>query len=150
MLKLLLWTKGANACWRSWRESSGEKMHKRVKRLGAPFDEIYAVQYPRLSWYVHAGLTGVSGLKLESFTALCGVALKSSTDSYEQILLAVIEEFKIGKADDKIKEKLTASKFLPFTNGMAEAEEFSESPSARPFQPASVGFVGPSYFAVQK
>lgn len=102
---------------------SGKKMHERVNYLGSPFDQIYAVEYPRLSWCVHAGLTGVSALRLESFTALCGVALKSSTDSYEQILLAVIEEFRIGKADDKIKQKLMAAKFLPFTSGKAEAEE---------------------------
>jgi hypothetical protein len=103
---------------------SGMKLWKRVKLLGSPFDETYHVEYPRLSWYVHAGLTGITNLKAETFLALCGVALKSSTDSYEQILLAVVDEFKIGKADQKIKDKLVAAKLLPFTNSKEEAELF--------------------------
>jgi hypothetical protein len=103
---------------------SGQKLYKRVECLGAPFKEIYEVQYPRLSWYVHSGLTGVMGLKKATFVAMCGVALKSSTDSFEIILLRVIDEFKIGMADEKIKKKLAAAKLLPFTNSQHEAEEF--------------------------
>lgn len=106
---------------------SGIKLAKRVELLGAPFDERYAVEYPRLSWYVHAGLTGVANLEAGAFLALCGVALRSSTDSYEQILLAMIDEFKIGKADQKIKDKLNVAKLLPFTNSKEEAERFFNS-----------------------
>lgn len=102
---------------------SGEKMVERVKRLGAYFEEIYAVEYPRLSWYVHAGLTGVSFLKTDTFFALCGVALHSSTESYEQILLAMIDEFKIGKADDKVRDKIKAARLVPFAGNQAEAEQ---------------------------
>jgi hypothetical protein len=101
---------------------SGEKLFERVMRLGSPFEEIYAVEYPRLSWYVHAGLTGISGLKADTFFALCGVALNSSATSYEQILLAMIDEFKIGKADDRIRDKLKAARLLPFAGNQAEAE----------------------------
>lgn len=103
---------------------SCEKLHERVKSLGSPFDEKYEFEYPRLSWYVHAGLTGIAGMKTETFTYLCGVALKSSTDSYEEILLGIIDELKIEKADHTIKNKLTVAKLLPFTNSKAEAEVF--------------------------
>jgi hypothetical protein len=71
---------------------------------------------------VHSGLTGIVNLKLETFTAMCGVAIASSANSYESILLSVIEEFKIGKADEKIKGKLMAAKFAAFSEDQAEAD----------------------------
>jgi hypothetical protein len=101
---------------------SGKKLPDRVNLLGAPFEELYAVEYPRLSWYVHSGLTGVSGLRADSYYALCGVALKSSTDSYEQILLAIIDEYRIGRADDSIRQKIRAARLAPFASNQAEAD----------------------------
>ena len=103
---------------------SGKKMYERVELLGAPFEEMYQVEYPRLSWYVHSGLTGVMGLKRETFVAMCGAAFKSSVDSFEIILLRVIKEFQLEKGNDKIKDKLKAAKLLPFMNSQEEAEEF--------------------------
>ena len=41
---------------------SGLDLSERAKLLGDPFDEMYNFQYPRLSWYSHAGLTGVINL----------------------------------------------------------------------------------------
>jgi hypothetical protein len=89
---------------------SGKKLPKRVECLGEPYKEIYQVQYPRLSWYVHSGLTGVMGLKKDTFVAMCGVAFKSSVDSFEIILLRLIDEFKLEKPNEKIKDKLKAAK----------------------------------------
>jgi|HubBroStandDraft_1064217.scaffolds.fasta_scaffold00874_5 hypothetical protein len=45
---------------------SGMDLSKRVALLQAPFDEIYEVGYPELSWYVHSGLTGFVNLQAES------------------------------------------------------------------------------------
>jgi phosphorylcholine metabolism protein LicD len=103
---------------------SGKKFPERVKCLGEPYKEIYQVQYPRLSWYVHSGLTGVMGLKKDTFVAMCGVAFKSSVDSFEMILLRVIKEFQLEKGNEKIKDKLKAAKLVPFTNSPEEAEKF--------------------------
>jgi hypothetical protein len=101
---------------------SGRTLKGRAELLGTKYEEIYEVEQPRLSWQIHSGLTGIANLKLETFTAMCGVALASCADSYEGILLSVIEEFKIGKADEKIKAKLLAAKFAAFAKDQAEAE----------------------------
>lgn len=108
------------------RHWSGKKIGERVKLLGAPFNETYEVQYPQLSWHIHAGLTGVANLNADTFTAICGAANKSSTDSYEHILQSMIEEFKISIADPKIKNKLEVAKLLPFTKTTQEAKSLMQ------------------------
>ena len=105
---------------------SGLKMSKRVALLKSPFEEIYEVHYPRLSWYVHSGLTGVVNLKPETFTVLCGVGFKIAADSYWELLCGVIREFKIAKANEKIEKKLKLAKLLPFTDTPDEAERLLE------------------------
>jgi len=106
---------------------SGLRLSERVALLSTPFNEIYEVHYPRLSWYVHSGLTGAVNLKAETFTILCAVAYKVAADSYWELLLAMINEFKIAKASEKIEEKLKAAKLLPFTDTPAEAEQLFRS-----------------------
>ncbi|MGO9340396.1 MAG: hypothetical protein ACLPY1_23220 [Terracidiphilus sp.] len=93
----------------------------RSELLGHPYDETYEVEQPRMSWQVHSGLTGVANLKAETFTHMAGVGIGSCIKSYETILSAVIDEFKIDKADDKIKGKLEVSKLLPFADDDKEA-----------------------------
>jgi hypothetical protein len=51
---------------------SGRDLRSRVALLNAPFEEIYDVHYPSLSWQVHSGLTGVINLQAETFTLICG------------------------------------------------------------------------------
>jgi len=67
---------------------SGLKLGVRVKQLGDPFDAIYEVQYPRLSWSVHSGLTGIVNLKAETFAHMCADAFKLSADAYCEVLKA--------------------------------------------------------------
>jgi len=95
----------------------------RATLLKSPFDEIYSVNYPQLSWYVHSGLTGIINLQAETFTLLCGIAFKLSAESYQELLRAMIREFKIGKATEKIEERLTGAKILPFTDNPQQAEQ---------------------------
>lgn len=102
---------------------SGMKLPDRVAQLGAPLDEIYELNYPHLSWQVHSGLTGVVNLKAETFTLMCGQSFMLAADAYQEILLAMIDEFRIEKADDKIKGKLKAARMLPFTDSPDQAKQ---------------------------
>ncbi len=97
------------------------KMANRVKDLGAPFDELHAVEYPRLSWYVHSGLTGVANLSRESFELMAGIAFTITVKSHAEILTAVIRGFKLDKADPKIMERMDYAKMVPWTEGEQQA-----------------------------
>jgi hypothetical protein len=101
---------------------SGLQMQRRAELVKSPLQEIYEVKYPLLSWYVHSGLTGVVNLNAESFTVLCGVAFQIVTEAYRELLLTVIREFKIAKADEKIEGKLEVAKYLPFTDTPEQVE----------------------------
>lgn len=90
---------------------------------GLEYEEIYEVEQPRMSWQVHSGLTGVANLKAETFTYMAGVGMASCIKSYEVILNAMIDEFKIGMADGKIKKKLAVSKLLPWADDPAQAQQ---------------------------
>jgi hypothetical protein len=100
---------------------SGLDLARRVVLLKAPFDEIYEVEYPELSWYVHSGLTGFVNLKAESFNMLAGKQNKLAGECYIVLLTAIIDEFGIAKADAKVKNKLKLAKMLPFTDGPEQA-----------------------------
>jgi hypothetical protein len=102
---------------------SGMRLPGKVKLLNHPLQEIYEVHYPYLSWQVHSGLTGVVNLKAETFTLMCGQAFKLAVDSYLEILSAMIDEFKIEKADRKIKGKMKAARLLPFTETPEQADQ---------------------------
>ena len=94
---------------------SSKDLSQRAALLGDPFDEMYNSQYPRLSWYVHSGLTGVLNLPSEFFPMVHGYALSLCMSCYSQILESVIHEFKIHLADDKIHKTLKYATLLPFT-----------------------------------
>jgi hypothetical protein len=100
---------------------SGKNLSERVALLGAPFDEIYNVEYPELSWYVHSDLTGFVNLKAESFNMLAAKQNKLAGECYIVLLTAIINEFSIEKADSKVKNKLKLAKMLPFTDGSEQA-----------------------------
>ena len=95
---------------------SGMNLAQRVALLKSPFDRIYAVEYPTLSWHVHSGMTAVMGLKAETFTLLCGCAFRLAAESYSEILSTVIRHFNLDKADEKIEKKLNVAKLLPFAD----------------------------------
>jgi len=101
---------------------SGLRLSQRVALLKAPFDEIYEVNYPELSWYVHAGLTGFVNLQAKTFDMLAAKQNKLAAECYIVLLTAIIDEFGIEKADAKIKNKLKLANMLPFTDGPDEAQ----------------------------
>jgi len=88
---------------------------RRTELLGEPFDETYKFQYPRMSWYVHAGLTGVVNLPAEFFPTVHGYALVMAITCYSQILESVIHEMKINLVHDKIHKALRLATLLPFS-----------------------------------
>ncbi len=110
-LRKSIWSKPAdNYHW------TGLRFADRVSQLGAPMDRIYEVDYPRLSWYVHSGVTGVINLKSETFVHLCANAFSLAADSYREVLEVIIRKFRIDKAISKIDFKLYAAKAFPFND----------------------------------
>jgi len=100
---------------------------ERVEVLKGELEELHAVNYPQLSLYVHSGMTGIVNLEKESFRALAAIAFTVILKSYMILMTAVIDEFKISKASEKIKRKMTLAKMLPFTDGRAEAEALAHA-----------------------
>jgi uncharacterized protein DUF5677 len=112
-----LWPGVKSSDLRHWADLN---LAKRVELLEAPFDELHAVNYPQLSLYVHSGMTGIVSLGKESFRALAAVAFTVVLQSYMVLMTAIIDEFRISSANDKIKDKMMLAKMLPFTDGPAE------------------------------
>jgi hypothetical protein len=95
---------------------SGKNLRERTVLLGHPFDEVYEVKYPQMSWYTHsAGQTGFD-LKRETYPKLAGVYFELAAMCYMVILATIIEEFKLATADDKIKNKMRYAQMMPFTD----------------------------------
>jgi hypothetical protein len=121
----------AKALWpanyRNVAHWSALKLEKRIEKLGAPFTQIYAVNYPQLSWYAHPGMTGILNLEKESFRMLAGVAFTVMAETYMIVLATVVKHFQIDKANDKITDMMTLAKMLPFTEGSAQAEELQRA-----------------------
>ena len=115
-----LWREESSAKQRSKRKPlkhwSGMNLKERTAKLGQPFDEIYEVKYPQMSWYTHAsGLTGFD-LKRETYALLAGIYFELASMCYMVLLTRVIEEFKLAIADDKIESKMRYAKMMPFTD----------------------------------
>src|SRR5260370_19257864 len=98
---------------RHWSELN---LRARAKLLKAPFEEIYEVRYPELSWYTHAaGLTGFN-LKSETFLMLAGCQFALAARCYALLLTAILDEFRLTKADARIKSHLKYANRVPFTD----------------------------------
>jgi hypothetical protein len=111
----ILWPpKSPTAKPRELKHWSGHDLSQRARLLGEPFNELYNSQYPRLSWYVHSGLTGVLYQSSEFFPMVHGYALSLSMSCYSIILETVIREMKIHLADAKILDTLKYATLLPF------------------------------------
>jgi hypothetical protein len=106
---------------------SGMNLRQRVEKLKAPFDQVYEVEYPRLSWATHAGLVGVTNLDADAFVAICGNALGIAANAYEEVLHAVIKEFKIDKGVEQIHDKLRLAKMVSFTANLEQARLFQQA-----------------------
>ncbi len=106
---------------------SGLRMGDRVALLNAPFDQLYEIDYPRLSWYTHPGLTGIANLNPETFTYMCSYAFKLAVDAYTEILQTAIRKFNIAKINENIEHKLKIAKILPFTDNPDHVDMLTRS-----------------------
>ena len=106
---------------------SGMNLKERVMYLKGQYEEIYEVRYPQMSWYTHA--SGVSGftLKASSFELLAGSHFALTADIYMIVLAAVIAEFQIEKADNKVLKRMKLAHQLPFTDTDAEAADLEKA-----------------------
>jgi len=88
----------------------------RTAKLGHPFDEVYEVKYPQMSWYTHsAGLAGFD-IKQKTYALVAGIYFELASMCYMVLLTSVIEKFKLAIADDKIKSKMRYAQMMPFTD----------------------------------
>jgi hypothetical protein len=113
-----LWPGVKNSDIRHWSLMS---LPERAAVLKAPFEQVHAVNYPQLSWFVHSGLTGIVSVKKETFGTFAGVAFTLAAECYMVIMADVIDALKVAKANGKIKEMMTLAKMLPFTDGAEQA-----------------------------
>jgi hypothetical protein len=96
-------------------------------RKGSPSMKSTKINYAQLSWYVHSGIVGVANLGATTFALLAGLAFNIAMESYMEILTAIIDEFKIIKADPKLKDKMMLAKLLPFTDTPQEASRLQRA-----------------------
>lgn len=101
---------------------SGKDLRTRVADLAPPYLELHRLNYRRLSWYAHAGLTGVFNLEKEAFVAVAATSLQIAAESYSDILSAIITELQLVKIESKINDKLRYARVLAFTDSPEEAE----------------------------
>ena len=109
---------------------SGLTLEGRANMLKAPFDEIYAMDYSRISWYAHPGLTGIINIPAVTFIHLCAYAFHLTAKAYQECLLTIIKEFKLSIANDKIEKLLILAKQLPFTDTPEQVEALTRIATA--------------------
>lgn len=110
--------------------SGVDRLGDRAAQLKGPFDQIYEVDYARLSWFAHPGLTGIVNVNAETFIHLCAYAFHIAATAYGESLLSMIREFKISKANTQIESLLRLAKELPFTDTPEQAEILTQMRSA--------------------
>ncbi len=101
---------------------SGKDLRTRVSDLQPPYGELHRLNYRRLSWYAHAGLTGVFNLEKDAFVAVAATSLQIAAESYSDILRGIISELQLAKVDPKINSKLDYARMLAFTDSADEAD----------------------------
>ena len=98
-------------------------IRSQAQLLKAPFDEMYHTHYQELSWYAHAGLTGVANLEAYVFPLICGKSYEVAIESYRETLRSVIDQLNLLAVDGYIEKKLELARLLPFTSGPEQAAQ---------------------------
>jgi hypothetical protein len=101
---------------------SGRNLVDRLQLLPNAYAELHKLNYRRLSWYAHPGLTGVLNLEAAAFTAVAGTSLQIAAESYGDILSAMISLLQLDKAVDQIRATMKFTRLLAFTESPEEAE----------------------------
>jgi hypothetical protein len=119
-----LWPGIKNTDLRHWAHLN---MAERAKLIGGELEELHAVYYAQLSLYVHSGLTGIVNLRKETFRTLSALAFNIIIKSYMAVMVAMITEYKIVKANENINEKMDLARTLPFTTGAEQADALTQA-----------------------
>ncbi len=64
---------------------------------------------------------------MDSFQRLAGISFIVAVHTYMAILNAMIKEFKIDKANEKIEDLMKLAKMLPFTEGAREEQSLQRA-----------------------
>ena len=113
-----LW--GTNGKLKHW--SGLNNLRERVAKLGEPFEEVYEVKYPQLSWYTHAaGLTGFD-LRASSLKNWLPPITISRYRFTRHVLRTVIEEYRFVKWDSNIHNKMKQAELMPFMDTDEDSE----------------------------
>ena len=59
---------------------------------------------------------------MDLFAFFAGSAYSITMDSYAQILDVIVDEFKLQRADDKLKNEITCAKLVAFADSQQEAD----------------------------
>ena len=96
------------------------RLKERCELLKAPFEDMYKAEYRRLSWYVHAGLSG-EFISAEALGMVAGIAAQFAADAYREILSATVAHLQLEKAIPDIRKRLEVARVLAFTDTPEEA-----------------------------
>lgn len=99
-----------------------KSLAKRAEELGAPFERIYEVHYPQLSWDAHSGVVSVFQATPNSFVPSVGIAYTIAVESYMQILEILVNEFKLYTTNPLLKNKIAYMKNVAYAESQDEAD----------------------------
>jgi hypothetical protein len=103
------------------RHWSAKGLSERAALLPGKLHQFYELEYARLSWFSHSGLTGFAGVDAKTLSLTAAYLFWLAVDCHEALLTATINEFELEKVDPKVIAKLTAARMLPFTDGAEQA-----------------------------
>jgi hypothetical protein len=101
---------------------SGRNLVDRLSLLPRTYGDVHKLNYRKLSWYAHPGLTGVLDFEPIAFTAVAVTALQVAAESYCDILRSVMSLLQFAETVDRIEAKLEYARVLAFTDRFEEAE----------------------------
>jgi hypothetical protein len=102
---------------------SGKDLRQRAILLGAPFHEIYDVNYAELSWYTHPGVGAIATLDKEIYPLVCGRAYGIAIRCYCETLRFMIGELHVAEADKLVEKKLDFARLAAFCDDQQQADK---------------------------
>lgn len=123
---------GAKGLWPGKRLSSIKHwseldLSMRAEKVGQPFWAMYESYYAQLSWYTHAGLTGVINVPPETFVHISAMAYRVAAHAFEELLVSIVKEFKLDLPNPRIEQLLQFAKYLPITDGIEQESQLKRA-----------------------
>lgn len=102
---------------------SGKDLRQRAILLGAPFHELYDVNYAELSWYTHPGVGAIATLDKEIYPLVCGKAYAIAIRCYCETMRFMIGELRLAESDELIEKRLEFARLAAFSEDQRQAEQ---------------------------